>query len=39
MKSIWYVIGLVVVIALGALCFGVIWNSDLPMWLKFFLLR
>ena len=33
---------LLLIIAILAICaglFGIIWNSDMPMWLKWFLLR
>ena len=30
---------IVAILAISAGLFGIIWNSDMPMWLKWFLLR
>jgi hypothetical protein len=39
MKTLCHVIILLIVVAVAVCIFLAIWNSDLPMWLKWLLLR
>lgn len=38
-ELLWYLIIVIVVIAICAFLTELIWNSDMPFWLKWFLLK